>query len=114
MVILIAIKIGEITTLSVTDWNCVPDDRQTKNQTHNGISVQDFGRVVEGDRFSCSVVVRPEDAPILYMYANSRERVNVVDEAGNVHTNLRVVIKNYEPVTHFAEYYRAELEFWRK
>ena len=114
MVILIVIKIGEITTLSVNDWKVTPDDRQSKNETHNGISVQDFGRVMEGDKFSCTVVVRPEDAPTLYMYWHSRQKVNVVDEAGNVHQNLRVKIKDYDPVPHFADYWQAELEFWRK
>lgn len=109
-----AIKIGEITTLSVKDFTCLPDDRQTQVETHNGIAVQDFGRVIEGDKFSCTVTVRPEDAPILYMYWNSRTRVNVVDEAGNEHSNLRVVIKDYNPVPHFADYWQAELEFWRE
>lgn len=109
----IVIKIGEITTLSVSGWTVTPDDRQTQLETPNGIAVQDFGHVEEGDTISCTVTIRPEGAFKLYFYWNNRSRVDVVDEAGKVWKNLRVVVKNPAPVEHFPDYYTVELEFWR-
>ena len=56
-VIPIHIHIGEVRTLSVENWQIVPDDRQQLLEIVGGAVVQDFGHIPEGDRISCSVTV---------------------------------------------------------
>lgn len=108
------IKIGTVTTLSVENWKVIPDDRQSTTETIGGIVVQDFGRVPEGDKFSCSVNVSNADAEIIFNYWNNRTLVTVIDEAEISHNNCRVVVKEYSYIPYFGNYYTLNLEFWRK
>ena len=57
----IHIHIGEVRTLSVENWQIVPDDRQQLLEIVGGAVVQDFGHITEGDRISCTVVVSASD-----------------------------------------------------
>jgi hypothetical protein len=45
-----AIKIGAITTLTSSDFTYTPDDRQQTIELIGGVAVQDFGRIVNGDK----------------------------------------------------------------
>lgn len=107
------IKIGEVNTMSVENWRTITDDRQELIKTIGGVIVQDFGHISEGDNFSCIVTLRAEAAFVLYRYWHNRTRVNVIDEAGNVHENMRVVVKEYSYIPHFCNYFTINLEFWR-
>lgn len=110
----IHIKIGTVTTLTVENWQTNPDDRQSLIETIGGVEVQDFGRVEEGDKFSCTVTIRAKDKETLFNYWHNRELVNVEDEGGKILENLRVIVKNYSYLTGFKKYYKLSLEFWRK
>ena len=112
-VIPIHIHIGEVRTLSVENWQTVPDDRQQIIEIVGGVVVQDFGHISEGDRISCSVTVTAADWEKIKAYWDSRARVSVTDESGNILPSMRVVVKSYEYVAHFPKVYKLSLEFWR-
>ena len=112
-VIPIHIHIGEVRTLSVENWQIVPDDRQQLLEIVGGAVVQDFGRIAEGDRISCSVVVTSADWEKIKAYWDSRTMVSVTDEGGNLLPSVRVVVKSYEYMAHFPKVHKLSLEFWR-
>ena len=107
------IKIGDVTTLSVDNWQVSPDDRQSTIEFIGGVVVQDFGHVTDGDKISCNVAVSAADAGTIYDYWHNRILVNVTDESGYVYENLRVVVKKYSYVKYFPTHFEIELEFWR-
>ena len=107
------IKIGEVQTLTVEDWQVTPDDRQSLIQTIGGVAVQDFGHFESGDKFSCTVTLRADDAELIYNYWHNRTLINVEDEGGNIYENMRVIVKSYSYLTGFKKYYKATLEFWK-
>lgn len=106
------IELGRVKTLSVENWRVIPDDRQTMYEVIGGVVVQDFGHVADGDKISCKIAVQEVDAPILVGYWHNREPINVVDEAGHVWSNRRLVIKSYSYKPYFADVYEAEIELW--
>ena len=112
-VIPIHIHIGEVRTLSVENWQIVPDDRQQIIEIVGGAVVQDFGHISEGDRISCTVVVTAVDWEKIKAYWDSRVRVSVTDEGGTHLPSVRVVVKSYEYMAHFPKVYKLSLEFWR-
>lgn len=112
-VIPIHIHIGKVRTLSVENWQTIPDDRQQLLEIVGGAVVQDFGHVTEGDRISCAVVVTARDWEKIKGYWDSRAMVSVTDEGGNILPSMRVVVKSYEYMAHFPKVYKLSLEFWR-
>ena len=109
----IHIQIGSVRTLEVDNWQIVPDDRQQQIEIVGGVVVQDFGHVAEGDKVSCSVTVFAEGWETIKGYWDSRQKVTMTDEAGNMWSDMRVVVKSYEYVPHFPKAYKLTLEFWR-
>ena len=109
----IHIQIGDVRTLEVENWQIVPDDRQQQIEIVGGSVVQDFGHIEEGDKVSCSVTVLADGWEIIKQYWDSRQKVNISDEAGIVWSNMRVLVKSYEYVPHFPKAIKATLEFWR-
>lgn len=112
-VIPIHIHIGEVRTLSVENWQSVPDDRQQLLEIVGGAVVQDFGHITEGDRISCVVIVTAADWEKIKAYWDSRTMVSVTDEGGNILPSMRVVVKSYEYMAHFSKVYKLSLELWR-
>lgn len=109
----IHIQIGEAKTLEVENWQIVPDDRQQLVEIVGGVAVQDFGHIEVGDKVSCRVTAKQKEWQLIKTYWDSRELVDVIDEAGNVLTKIRVVVKSYEYMPHFPKVYKIALEFWR-
>ena len=99
--------------LRTEDWSVIPDDRQTRIETINGVVVQDFGRVETGDYYSCKVTLSADDADKVNTYWHKRTPVKVRDVAGVIREDMRVVVKKFGYVSRFEDYYWAELEFWR-
>ena len=109
----IHINIGSIKTIDVRNWKVVPDSRQTMIQTIGDNIVQDFGRIPSGDKITCAVTIFIDDAQTLANYADLRQKVDIVDEAGITHHNMRVLIKGYSYVRYFAtNAMDVDLEFW--
>ena len=100
-------------TLEAENWQVLPDDRQRMVEIVGGAVVQDFGHVAQGDRISCTATVLSADWEKIKRYWDSREKVDVTDEAGNVWHNMRVIVKAYAYVPHFSKAYKITLEFWR-
>ena len=111
-----AIKIGAVDIQQSTNFEIIPDDRQKTLETIGGVVVQDLGRVPEGDKFSCSIEIDNAGAEIIFDYWNNRTRVTLIDKAGNVYSNIRVVVQKYGYVESYEEekIYTMNLEFWRK
>ena len=109
----IHIKIGEIRALEVENWQIVPDDRQQLVEIIGGVVVQDFGHIESGDKISCSANLTAAGWEIVKEYWDHRILVAVEDEAGNVFSDMRVVVKNYSYVQQFPKYYKVTFEFWR-
>lgn len=109
----IHIQIGEVRTLTVENWEVVPDDRQQTVEIVGGVAVQDFGHISAGDKISCTVTMWAEDAAVVAGYWDNRTPVTIVDEAGNSYANMRVVVKRYSYLPGFKKYFKANIEFWR-
>lgn len=110
----IHIKIGDYETLGTENWAVIPDDRQTRVETIGGIEIQDFGRVPEGDSYSCKATMESAVGAEVAEYWHNRTKVTVRDTGGVEHHGMRVIIKKYGYVDRFEEFFWAELEFWRK
>ncbi len=107
------IRIGSVKTLSVENWETTPDDRQQTVEIVNGVAVQDYGHIEAGDKIGCTVTVNAAGWNNIREYWNSRQLLDVEDEAGTVHRNLRVVVKSWRYVSRFPDHYNLTLEFWR-
>lgn len=109
----IHIKIGEIQTMEVENWQVNPDDRQTMIETVGGVVVQDFGHIENGDKFTCTVTMTKPDSETVFDYWHNRIFVDVEDEGGKIYRNMRVKVKNYSYLKGFGKYIQANLEFWK-
>ncbi len=107
------IRIGAVKTLTVESWEITPDDRQQTVEIVNGLVVQDYGHVEAGDKIGCTVTVSAAGWNIVKRYWDSRQLVDIEDEAGVVHKNLRVIVKSWRYVSRFPDHYNLTLEFWR-
>ena len=107
------IEIDGHCSLSVEGWNVLPDDRQQTVEVLGGMVVQDFGHFESGDKFSCTADFLRNDWEAVKKLWNDRTLVSVKDEAGIIHTKMRVVVKGYSYVSHFPRCYKVNLEFWR-
>ena len=99
--------------MTVENWQVIPDDRQILIETIGGVAVQDFGHIESGDKYSCKITIRAEDAATIYNYWHNRILVNVEDEAGNILENMRVKVTQYNYLAGFKKYIQATMEFWR-
>lgn len=108
------IKIGDINTLSVSDWKVITDDRQEMIEVIGGVVVQDFGYVRAGEKINCRISIWAKDADILRDYFQNRELVDVTDEAGYVWENRRILIKSYSRRSFFPNVFDFEIEIWGK
>ncbi len=107
------IEIDGRRSLSVEGWKVLPDDRQQTVEVLGGTVVQDFGHLESGDKFSCTADFLLSDWQAIKQLWNDRVLVNVKDEAGIVHTKMRVVVKGYSYISHFPHCYKVNFEFWR-
>lgn len=107
------IEIDGMKSLSVENWKIVPDDRQQTVEVLGGTVVQDFGHLESGDKASCTAVFSRRDWQKIKDIWNQRRLVDVTDEAGTVHREVRVVVKGYSYVARFPLFYTLTLEFWR-
>ena len=107
------IEIDGHRSLSVEGWKVLPDDRQQTMEVLGGTVVQDFGRLESGDKYSCTADFLRHDWESVKKIWNDRTLVSVKDQAGIIHTKMRVVVKGYSYVSHFPRCYKVNLEFWR-
>ena len=107
------IEIDGHRSLSVEGWKVLPDDRQQTMEVLGGMVVQDFGHLESGDKYSCIANFLLSDWQEIKKLWNDRTPVSVKDEAGIIHTKMRVVVKGYSYVNHFPRCYKVNLEFWR-
>ena len=76
--------------------------------------MQDFGLEDTGTAYSCKATMTTEAGTGISGYWRDRELVDVRDVGGNTINDCHVVIKKYGYVERFeAEYFWAEIEFWR-
>lgn len=109
------IEIGEAKTLDCENWDCKPDNRITMIQTIGGNVVQNYGHIKSGDKITCKCNVSEKDKEKIFTYWENEIKVNIVDEAGIIYENMRVMVHNYGYVKKFEQekYYWINFEFWR-
>lgn len=109
------IKIGDAVSLGrPTDWTYTPDDRQKQVEIIGGVSVQDFGHVAAGDKFSFSAQFENAQFAKIVEYWNKRILVDITDQGGNTWAGCRVILKSYSYVEKFEKkVVKATLEIWR-
>ena len=107
------IRIGDAKTLNCEGWQLTPDDRQERIEIVGGIVVQDHGLIDEGEIISCSCNLSAAEADKVFTYWKNRQKVDIVDESGNIHQNRRVIVKRYKYVDMFPNFYNIDFEFWR-
>ena len=106
-------KIGTAESIGKADgWSQTVDDRQELVQTVGGVIVEDYGRVENGDKYSCTCVFDADGYATVNGYWTGRVKVNVEMPDGQMLQNVRVLIKS---IAHHdvSKYYKLELEFWR-
>lgn len=89
------------------------DDRVEKIELINGNTVQDYGHIESGDRFSLTCVFSSDNYQRLKYLWTSRTRVSFTDTSGTVHNNLRLVFRNIQRVNKFPNYVVLTFELWR-
>ena len=89
------------------------DDRVEKIELINGNTVQDYGHIESGDTDAITCVFSAENFERIKTLWASRTRIAYTDEKGIVHNNLRLVFRNYHPVTRFPDYVVLTFELWR-
>ena len=109
----IHIQIGDAKTLTVENWETIPDDRQETVEIVGGVAVQDFGHIASGDKISCTITAWREDFLQIVDYWENRTLVDVIDETGERYSDMRVVVKSYSYIAGFKKYFKANIEFWR-
>ena len=108
----IHIEIGEAKTLDCENWDYKPDNRITKIDTIGGNIVQDYGHVESGDEITCKCNVSVKEANKIFSYWNNQDKVTIIDEAGKVYENMRVIIESHCYVQRFEkeEYYSMNFQ----
>lgn len=82
-----AIKIGTVSSVGrPRNWREEPDDRQELVETVGGVIVEDYGRVANGDKLSCTADFTVADANTVIGYCDGRTIVNVKGQDGTVYT----------------------------
>lgn len=95
-------------------YELIFDDRVEKIELMNGVAVQDFGHIEEGDAFSVTCVFTANNCGRFLDLWERREKVSFTDTAGVVWQGLRIVLKELERDRHFPDYVTATFELWRK
>lgn len=90
------------------------DDRVEKIELMNGVAVQDFGHIEEGDYFSVDCLFAEDDLAQILELWGAREKVSFTDTAGAVWQDMRIVIRSFKRDAHYPHYLMASFELWRK
>ena len=109
------IKINEIKSLRDPDsFEIIYDDRIEKIKIINGVAIQDYGHITEGDGFSLVCVFKNTDYKNLVELWESRTKVNFTDEAGTIWENMRLTIQRAKYLKKYPTYVEVTFELWRK
>ncbi len=109
----IVIKIGDAKSFTrPSQWTVTPDDRQTKIEIIDGVHVQDYGVVDDGETITFTAVFDKTNAALIRQYWVTRTLVPVIDH-GNENLGLRrVVVKSWTKNERFPKMYIITLELW--
>ena len=88
------------------------DDRQQIIELLNGTTVQDAGRFRSGDRYSATALFSRENFNAIVALWENRVLVTFTDEAGLVHTNVRIKVLSYKYESRFPDYILVTFEIW--
>ena len=89
------------------------DDRTEKIELIGGNVVQSYGHIESGDVFSLECIFSAFNYNRLKALWLADERVMYIDEDGDVHTNLRVVLRHRRRVPKFPKYFILIFELWK-
>ena len=89
------------------------DDRVEKIELINGNVAQSYGHIESGDTFSIVCVFSAFNYNQIKVLWLADERVRYTDEDGDVHTNLRLVLRRKRRVAKFPNYIILTFELWK-
>lgn len=89
------------------------DDRIEKVPLIQGNTVQDYGHVENGDSFVISCLFSRANFNEILALWRARQTVTFTDEAGELWTNCRIVIRSYKYEPRFPDYVMLDFEIWR-
>lgn len=90
------------------------DDRVEKIELMNGVAVQDFGHIEEGDAFLIECLFFDDDLAEILALWEARAKVTFTDTAGVTWQNMRIVFKSFKRDAHYPQHVFASFELWRK
>ena len=90
------------------------DDRVEKIELMNGVAVQDFGHVEEGDSIALECMFSPANFQRFLALWTSRAKVTFTDTAGVTWQNMRIVLRSFKRDAHYPQHVFASFELWRK
>lgn len=109
------IKINEIKSLRDPEsFEIIYDDRIEKIKTINGVAIQNYGHIKDGDAFSLVCIFKDFDFKAISSLWESDIKVNFTDEAGTVWENMRLVIQRAKYLKKYPTYVEVTFELWRK
>lgn len=109
------IKINEIKSLRDPESSeVIYDDRIEKIEVINGVAIQNYGHIKEGDAFSLVCVFKDTDYNEILALWESDEKVTFTDRAGFVWENMRLVIRRAKYLERYPRYVEVTFELWRK
>lgn len=108
-----SVKIGDARSMNDPQGEKItPDDRQTLIEVYDGVVVQDWGRVQDGDRITWSLQFDAKAWELVKGYWTNRNIVNVTDTDGKTFS-ARVIVRSWSIVSRFPDCVTAEIELWR-
>ena len=96
------------------NYKIIPDDRVTKIEIIDGVAIQDYGHIAEGDAVSISCLFSESNFNRFLELWERRTLVTFTDTAGVVWSRMRIVMREYECDKKFPKYMMASFELWRK
>ena len=89
------------------------DDRIEKIELINGNAVQNYGHIESGDTFSLTAIFKKTDYQRIVNLWESDTKINYTDESGEVHQNLRLVLRRKKYLAKFPKYVELTFELWK-
>ena len=109
------IKINEIKSLRDPEsCEIIYDNRIEKIEVINGVAIQNYGHIQEGDAVSLVCVFKDTDYGKILALWESDTKVNFTDQAGSVWENMRLVLQRAKYLEKYPHYIEVTFELWRK
>ena len=109
-----SVKIGDARSMNDPQGEKITtDDRQTMIEVYDGVVVQDWGRVQDGDRITWSLQFDAQAWAAVEGYWTNRTIVNITDATKQTFT-ARVLVRSWRRVSRFPDCVTSEIDLCRE